>query len=538
MSPKLLIINNGLKDLRGHYFETGVSVVEAAAAAGLDPYLIGHVECCPSLLRAAPYIIPLCRTDHWMASDSAPSPDMRSIQPDPAAISRTPIETVLAGRVSLRDYLTARFETNVAPRSAPPRRSLRSFVPPLAPRVASVVFRWTKRLGRGLVPPALFPRAQSGWRRMKRLLGGGSAAAARPTPLDPLEARLLRAEFPTEFESMRRFQEDLTRAVGLTGTGPGDHVFFPTAHARELVAVRRLAEALGPDLSPTFHLEFRHALQADQTTWYDPIHNRIADGMCRYTMLHQVYFDWCRSLAPNPYVRVYTDTEELTEEYAWFSGLPFGTLPIPFRTERISERKRQPGEPLCLVCLGDVRDEKGFPWLPELVRALQSDAEAGRVRFVFQASLIDPVSNPGSASALAELRRMAAPYLRLPGLNGPLGPDEYFAIVSEADAILCPYSPQTYVRRSSGTLTEGIAAGIPTVVPAETWLARQQPAGTGTSFTDLASFVAATRELVAGYDRFAAQARAFRDGWRAVHNPASLVRALLTQHPPAVPVAA
>jgi hypothetical protein len=30
MKPKLYIINNGLKDLRGHYYETSVSIAEAS----------------------------------------------------------------------------------------------------------------------------------------------------------------------------------------------------------------------------------------------------------------------------------------------------------------------------------------------------------------------------------------------------------------------------------------------------------------------------------------------------------------------------
>jgi hypothetical protein len=93
--------------------------------------------------------------------------------------------------------------------------------------------------------------------------------------------------------------------------------------------------------------------------------------------------------------------------------------------------------------------------------------------------------------------------------------------------MLCPYSPENYKRRSSGTLTEALAAGIPTVVPADTWLHRQQPSGTGESFTDRESFVEAVRQVVAGYAVYQNRARVVRDRWLSVHTPDNLVRVLL-----------
>jgi glycosyltransferase involved in cell wall biosynthesis len=464
MRTKLLIVNNGLRDLRGHYFETGVSVAEAADAAGLETFLFVHAACDAEVLATAPNPIPLCRTDHWMTGPSDQPPEPRR---GPQGIAR----------------------------------SVKSF-------------------GRRLVPATLRPGARWAWRRLRRLVGAAPHAARSHS----LQARLVEFGWPREFDAVRTFQEDLRRAIGLSGAGPGDHVFLPTAHGRELVAVRRLSDALGP-ASPTFHLEFRHALDAD--SGYDPIDPNNTHWVYRYTALHHVYFDWCRRRPPDPRVKVYTDTEELSEQYATFSGLPFGTLPIPFRTGRIAVRTRRPDEPLRLTCVGDVRDEKGFPWLPELVRALRAEAEAGRVRFAFQAGPTDAAANPGSAAALAELRALAAPYLELPGLDGPLDPAGYFRLVSTADVMLCPYDPAAYRRRSSGTLTEAIAAGVPTVVREGTWLACRQPPGSGETCHDPASFVAAVRAVVAHHPDYRAAAQAARERWVAAHNPDRLVQALV-----------
>ena len=64
MAAQLLIVQNELKDGRGHYLETAVSVAEAAANLGLRPTILGHVSCPPELIPAPFAFLPLCRLDH------------------------------------------------------------------------------------------------------------------------------------------------------------------------------------------------------------------------------------------------------------------------------------------------------------------------------------------------------------------------------------------------------------------------------------------------------------------------------------------
>src|SRR5581483_7665025 len=133
-------------------------------------------------------------------------------------------------------------------------------------------------------------------------------------------------------------------------------------------------------------------------------------------------------------------------------------------------------------------------WLPDLVQSLMtSHVVQGKVRFFIQATLAQPEWNSRRVAALARLKQFPAEYVKLVGLEGSLAPDVYYQLVSQADLLLCPYDPPTYRRRSSGTLTEAIAAGIPTVVPRGTWLEKQQPAGAGETFIDLPSFLEAVR---------------------------------------------
>ena len=69
---------------------------------------------------------------------------------------------------------------------------------------------------------------------------------------------------------------------------------------------------------------------------------------------------------------IYTDTVELASTTARLAGVDFRVLPIPFRTELIPPRSSLgPHDgPLKVLFLGDVREEKGFLLLPELVRTL------------------------------------------------------------------------------------------------------------------------------------------------------------------------
>src|SRR4051794_2744404 len=110
MATRMLIVHNGLRDLRGHYFETSVSTAEAAARAGLEPVLVGHATCPPELTPDWLDFLPWCRTDHWMNDPPAAGFAASGLRLDPAAQNRATIDAVLAGKVGLREYLEARFE--------------------------------------------------------------------------------------------------------------------------------------------------------------------------------------------------------------------------------------------------------------------------------------------------------------------------------------------------------------------------------------------------------------------------------------------
>lgn len=558
MKRRFVILHNGLKDQCGHYFETSVALAEAAQELGLRPVLATHVTCPVSLFPEWLEVYPLFCTDHWMGDPAAQAPDLGRVRLDP--YERLPItaEDVRCGRALVRDLLQSRFHliTHAPPPPAPPAAKVEKERP---------VLSWlADRLGYYLLPPALggigrtmsrvlrawMPRLA--WREERSRLAQGihrhwrllRGLEKRQVPREvvpfndspilvealwhPVDGLLVeRAQhcltacgLGWELIHSLIFKRDLERLLALTGLGPEDHVLLSTAHGREVLAVILVVRRLGESRAPTFHFEFRHALFASP-----PSKGEIP--LSPQAIPHKAFFDLYREMGQSPRLRFYTDTDELSRDYALLSGLPFGVLPLPFRTRLMQHKTITDRQPLVLAYIGEARDEKGFPWLPMLIDWLfDSHVRTGKVRFLIQATLV-PGSNPLSTGALEILRRYPSQVVQFVGAEGPLSPEAYYHLVSEADIVLLPYDAVRYRACSSGTLAEAIAAGHPVVVPEGTWLSAQMPPGGGETFRDFISFVEAVRRVVDDFHRYREAVVAARAAWLMRHNPRVLIETVM-----------
>jgi len=533
LKRKFVILNNGLRDHRGHYFETSISIAEAARRAGLHPVLATHVDCRADLLPAWLETYPIFCTDHWMSEPPATPPDLSGIPLDPYAC---PAEAApsLASRLLRRSWWACRKAAWLA------ERSVYYLLPPL-------VYDGIELAARLGIPRILRPefRARVTGRArqiMHRLKHGGAAPPLHFGPCLPETARSLGHPFERSFTSQALqalrplnlagelehaliFKRDLERLLAIAGVGPEDHVLLGTAHARELSAVQVVARRLA-ERCPTFHLEFRHSLFQTEAVQEELEHSPNV-------RMQRVFFSLYQTNGPCERIKFYTDTEELARDYGRLAKAPFGVLPIPFRSELIAT-PRMPAQALRLAYIGEARDEKGFPWLPELIDRLMEDyVRPGRVRFLLQANVSAPQYNPLSAETLGKFRRYPREQVELFGADAPLSPDEYYALVSRADVVLLPYDRNRYRACSSGTLAEAIAGGRPVVVPTSSWMSSQIPLGAGETFHDFESFVAAVRRLVDDYDAYRAKAQGCRAEWVARHAPDRLVAALTGEEPQA-----
>ena len=548
MRSKFIIVNNGMTGLRGHYYETGVSIAQEAQKRGLRTAMAAHVSCDTTALPNGLDFFPLFRVDHWGQKVATEVPGLYGLRGSLRALRDTTIEDVLEGRATMEQYLLARFEpldgTQHGSHSVFRRALIKHLAKRVLPPILAHPVRWLVRrrhfgrqFVRSLIPPFLLDRLRPVLRG--RIQGPDSAAdstrlgktSATSVSHDlrvetHLRNALQRANATNEADLWPLFLHDLDRLLCLADVGPGDHVFLPTAHGREAFAVRRLIEEIGEERSPMFHLELRHPIAT-----LDELDSGEQEPVVLwYTRIHQAFFDACRAYPDTNRIRYYTDTDELAADYGDLTELDFDVLPIPFRMELIpsSFEHEQPQGALKILFLGDVREEKGFQLLPSLVEALFEDyLKTGKVGFVIQASIHQDETSQVVRDALRELEKYAPKYIELFGHEGFVTPEDYYALLASSHVVLLPYLAKSYRARSSGVLAEAIAAGKPTIVTEGTWLSGQQLPGSGETFNDATSFVEAVRSVCDRYPEYKERARLARDRWQRTHSPARLMDCLL-----------
>jgi glycosyltransferase involved in cell wall biosynthesis len=527
MAAKFLIVNNGMTEARGHFVETGVALARAARRRGFDVLMGVHARCDGRALPEDLPALPIFRVDHWGHIVTERQPPPIPLRGELGPLCRTPIEAVLDGRASVLDLLDARFTPPPEARTGLKARFAR-FVRGTLPPLVTGLFRL-------LAPPVLFDWLRARSRKRRGLppapwSEGGAYTPCR-SPLPDNVEEVLRHELGrtppdhNEFVHYQMFAADLERFLALCGAAPGDHVFFPTAYGRDAAAVLALVARVGAGHLPSFHLEFRHAVlvpsELDRET--DPFR-------AFHTRTHRAYFDACRAYPESPTVRFYTDTHELAAEYAALAGFPFGVLPVPFRADLIPTRSpapRRPADPIRVLFLGDLRDEKGFTKLPPLVRATCADERGPRIQFVVPGALHPEEREPAMLAALAELEVYPAEQVERPHRDGFVPADEYYRLLASADVVLCPYDARAYRSRSSGVFAEAVAAGKPTIVPANTWMASEQEPGAGETYTDDRKLLFALRRVCTDYPAYRTAAEAARGRWNTRHTPENLLAQLL-----------
>ena len=130
-----------------------------------------------------------------------------------------------------------------------------------------------------------------------------------------------------------------------------------------------------------------------------------------------------------------------------------------------NERRNKPvARPPAIALLGGSRAEKGSDRVPEIIAAGVRRTEA---RFIVQAHNED--LEPSVFEQLRALRSLPGVTL----IEGAIDRANYESVLKEADALLFPYKRKNYKQRVSGLFAEGVAAGLPAIVPSGTWLAEQ-----------------------------------------------------------------
>jgi glycosyltransferase involved in cell wall biosynthesis len=223
-------------------------------------------------------------------------------------------------------------------------------------------------------------------------------------------------------------------------------------------------------------------------------------------------------------IRLFTDSDNLTEEHGQALRRRFQTAPIPVDPALFAPVKKDRGCGCATILyLGDARTEKGYLRLPAIARELQNDLAGGRVRMVVQSNFNVPGGEPGIASARDFLMTTPNVMLQL----DPLTPDRYNDYIFSADLILLPYQVDRYISRTSGILAEAICAGVPAIVPQGTWLSeqvRRHGAGMSYNVLDRDGASRAVAAALESLETLSSRAEERRAAYAQFHNPVRLAR--------------
>ncbi len=257
-----------------------------------------------------------------------------------------------------------------------------------------------------------------------------------------------------------QFGRDCARLFDQIGLADGDHVFVPTMSEIELLG---LVEFLGGDQRARnidWHLQFHFNIFDGRETEYGKQLDRLAKI--------RGHFQWALDQTAGRRLHFYTTSEPLARQYQQMEVADFEPLAYPVNPRfQIRKTGRRSDGPLRVTCAGVPRDEKGRPFLHQLVSDLSADASCSEnIQLVVQgnSSKLESIADSSSDNPLAP---------SIVCVDHPLEPDQYVSLIRHADIGLLMYDSERYYARRAGVLGELLSAGVPVIVPAGCWLAEQ-----------------------------------------------------------------
>ena len=171
---------------------------------------------------------------------------------------------------------------------------------------------------------------------------------------------------------------------------------------------------------------------------------------------------------------IFCETPALAEFYRRQTGQRVGVWPGPgltTATRGAGAGTRAAGaarRPPTVACIGFANRAKGYRLLPEAIT--QVAAQHPDARFLIHGV----VKGSDAEQDQPAFDQLAALGGNVTVRQDVLTPDEYLAMLAEADLLLLPYAPDIYHARGSGIFTEARTIGIPVVATRECGFA--QPA--------------------------------------------------------------
>ena len=259
--------------------------------------------------------------------------------------------------------------------------------------------------------------------------------------------------------SFRSACERLFKRVRLKS---GDIVFAATLSSFDFEGLTSYLAGAPESNGATWHVQFHHDIMQGREADYDRQPETLRSM--------QTLFSGALARIPDHRVVFHTTTHSLAVEFSYLKEGAFQELPYPVSTEFHQEpATNQPPKPTTLnvTCAGGMRREKGSHEMHQLIDQLWDPYLVKRnVRLRVQAS-------KKRFEKLCRATPMTRDSQALEHISHPLQMNEYVRLIQTTDIGLFLYDSWSYYARCSGILVEMLAAGVPVIVPAACWLAKQ-----------------------------------------------------------------
>jgi glycosyltransferase involved in cell wall biosynthesis len=227
--------------------------------------------------------------------------------------------------------------------------------------------------------------------------------------------------------------------------------------------------------------------------------------------------------------RLFTDSDELANEYRNYTNIPINVLPIPHATppELLDHLKDEDDSPIPtrLTYMGDARINKGFHLLPYVFSKLGREFEDGIIEAELQANIRIP-SEYEIELSITRMRQYKGVKLYETNLSS----EDYYKLISRSGIILLPYTLDFYHSQTSGIFCEALAYGKPVIVPRGSWMAKQlKTYGSGITFIpeDRQSLYEAILTAIRQYKDLKTVALERSVLWRKIHCPSAYLKMII-----------
>ncbi|WP_017293254.1 glycosyltransferase [Geminocystis herdmanii] len=496
---KFIIIDHSLQDLQGHHFECSVSVAEASQRLNYEAIIIANKNFSSDFYPQNIKIISEFEVDWFNNSTQKLTNFQSKIKSLINILDDFNLDNFLHKYRQKIDYQLFKLKL-----TQPKSRVLLE-------KIEGSLFRLIQWIKEDIKLLKFVPLSHTIWGILKIILG------VIKFSFKVINKSVKKILLKFIKISHKTFEESLENTLNNLQVTLDDHIFIHTLGIEQLEELLYLLQKQNLAKIPQYHIMLRRDIDDSLV--------KNAQGIGIKACLNQFY--QCQFSSSK--VRFYTDTPQLVDRYNSLSPIEFIEIPVPFRQEKLSQNlpTEKENQPLHLVYLGDARIEKGYLHLPNIIKDLWTDyLITKKLRITIQSNFNINSGEKGILSSRLILEQYPESMVKI--IKNAMTTEEYYQLLMSADLLVIPYDNKSYRHRTSGVLTESLAAGKPVIVPANTWLASQIDDTRGEVYTYPQEISQKIIKVINNIEEYQKNAQAFSLNWCKKHSPDSLMNRLFS----------